>query len=145
MSFITKLENAEKSTSAWFEKEWVKVYKAEPTVVEIADKTLPYLSLLLQTVIGAEAGQPAATTAGKILTKAQNDLDVAAALIYDTGATPTAASAITAVQTNLSGLLTASQITNKTSVATVTKAVSETGVLAAAITAASGSTAPVPA
>ena len=125
--------NAEKSTSAWFEKEWAKIHAEAPTVVAIADKTLPYVSLLLQTVIGAEAGAPAAAEAGSILAKAQADLDIANALIYDTGATPTAAGAIAAVQANLQGVLSASQVSNPVSVATVTKAVSELGVLATAL------------
>ena len=131
-SLFSGIENAERSTCAWFEKEYVKVRNEAPKFVAIVDKVLPYVSLLLQTVIGAEAGQPAAAAAGTILAKAQSDLDVANALIYDTGATPTAASAISAVATNLKGVLTATQVSNPTSVATVTKAVSELGTLIAA-------------
>jgi hypothetical protein len=131
-SIFKDIENAEHSTCAWFEKEYVKLHSEMPKIVAIADKILPYVSLLLQTVIGAEAGQPAATEAGVILAKAQSDLDIANAVIYDTGATPTAVSAITAVATNLKGVLTAAQISNPTSVATVTKAVSELGTLVAA-------------
>lgn len=133
MSFLTVLEGAEHSTAAWFAKEWTKVHAEAPTVVAIADKTLPYVSLLLQTVIGAEAGAPAAAVAGTILSKAQSDLDIANAVIYDTGATPTAVGAITAVQNNLTGILKATQVSNPTSVATVTKAVNELGTLASAI------------
>jgi hypothetical protein len=133
MSLLSAIEGAEHSTALWFEKEWSKLHAEAPTLVNIADKTLPYVSLLLQTVVGAEAGAPAATEVGTILTKAQNDLDVANALIYDTGATPTAATAITAVQTNLKGILSATQVSNPKSVATVTKAVNELGVLATAI------------
>ena len=135
-SIFAGIVNAEKSTSTWFEKEWTKIHAEAPTIVAIADKTLPYVSLLLQVVVGAEAGASAATEVKTILTKAQNDLDVANALIYDTGATPTAASAIAAVQSNLQGILTATQVSNPTSVATVTKAVSELGVLSTAITSA---------
>jgi hypothetical protein len=124
---------AEKSTAAWFEAEYVKLHASAPTIVAIADKVLPYASLLLQTVIGAEAGAPAAAVAGKILSKAQADLDVANALIYDTGPTFTAAAAINAVQSNLEDLLSATQISNPTSVATVTKAINELGVLSTAI------------
>jgi hypothetical protein len=135
VSIFDGIINAEKSTAVWFEAEYVKLHKSAPTVVAIADKVLPYASLLLQTVIGAEAGAPAAAVAGKILSKAQADLDVANALIYDTGPTLTAAGAINAIQSNLSGLLSATQISNPTSVATVTKTVNELGVLSAAITA----------
>lgn len=136
MSIFTGIENAEHSTAAWFEKLWAKVHAEAPAITDIADKTLPYVSLLLQTVVGAEAGAPAAAALGTILSKAQSDLDVANALIYDTGATPTAATAISAVQSNLAGVLKGAQITNPKSVATVTKAVSELGVLASAITSA---------
>ncbi len=134
MSLFTEIENADKSTCAWFEKGWAKLHTEAPKIIDIADKILPYVSLLLQTVIGAEAGAPAAAVAGKILSQAQSDIDVANAVIYDTGATPTAASAISAVATNLGGLLTAGHVTNTVSVSTVTKAVSELGTLATAIT-----------
>lgn len=135
-SILQKIEGAEHSTALWFEKEYTKLHSDLPEITDIADKVLPYVSLLLQVVIGAAAGAPAAAETGAILAKAQSDLDVANALVYDTGATPTAASAIGAVQANLSGLLSASQISNSTSVATVTKAVSELGMLASAISAA---------
>lgn len=141
-SLFAGIENAEKSTCAWFEKVWAKVSADAPKIVDIADKILPYVSLLLQTVIGAEAGAPAAAVAGKILSQAQSDLDVANAVIYDTGATPTAVSAINAVASNLGGLLTAAHVTNAASVATVNKAVNELGTLSTAI---SKAVVPVPA
>jgi hypothetical protein len=135
-SLFAGIANAEKSASAWFEQRWLEIHSDAPKITAIADKTLPYVSLLLETVLGATAGQPAATEAAKILAKAQSDLDVACALIYDTGATPTAASAITAVQSNLSGVLSATQVSNPASVATITKAIDELGVFAHALTAA---------
>jgi hypothetical protein len=141
-SLFAGIENAEKSTAAWFEKAWIKIHGDAPAIVNVADRVLPYASLLLQTVVGAEAGAPAAAIVGKVMGQAQADLDVANAAIYDVGATPSVASSINAVSTNLSGLLTAGHITNPVSVSNVTKVVSELGTLVAAFPAPA---APVPA
>ena len=143
MSLFSAIAKAEHSTAAWFEKEWAKIHADAPKITDIADRVLPYVSSLAQIVIGAEAGAPAAALVGNVLGQVQKDLDVANAVIYDTGATPTATSAVTAIQTNLSGLLTAGHISNATNVATITKAVNELGVLIAALPAAPPPTTPV--
>ena len=141
-SVLKDISNVEHSTAAWFEKEWAVLHKELPTIVQLTDKILPYVKLLLQTVITAEFGAAAGAETAKVLTVAQSDIDVANALVYDTGATPTAASAISAVQSNLSAVLAATGVKNSQSVATVTKAVSELGTLATAITNASPTPAP---
>ena len=135
--FLTTLfkdiENAEHSTCVFFEQEYAKLHAELPTIAAIADKVLPYASMMLQTVVSAEAGAPAGAAVGAALAKAQNVLDGTNAVIYDTGATPTAASAIASVQTNLTGILAAAQIKNPASVATVTKTIGELGTLSTAI------------
>jgi hypothetical protein len=135
-TFETKFKNVEHSTCVWLEKEYVKLHDALPTIEKDVDAVLPYVSMLLQTVLEAMGQTAAATEAGVVLSQAQSDLSVASAVVADTGATLTASGAISAVQSNLSGLLTAAKVTDAKSVATVTKAASELGTLATAVSAA---------
>lgn len=127
------IENAEHSTCVWFEHEFVKLHKDLPEITAIVDKILPYVSLLLQTVLDGAGQVAAGSVAANVLNKAQSALDVANAVVYDTGVTPTAVSAISAVASNLKGILSTAQISNTKSVATITKAVSELGTLTTAL------------
>lgn len=134
MNILKGLENIEHSTVKWFATEYQKLYKDLPAIDALADRVCPWAKLLLQTVVTAEAGAPAGAVVAAVVQSAVTDLDVANATITDVGATPTIASTISAVQSNLSGLLSAGQVKNANSQATVTKVVSELGSLAQAVT-----------
>ncbi len=112
------------SFTIWCKMEWTKVFNAAPKVEAIADTVLKYAVPAISIIVGAEAGQPAGALVAQIGAEAQRDLTAVSGLVYDFGATPTAASMVTGVQNNLQGLLTAGHITNTTSVTNVTKVVS---------------------
>lgn len=132
MSLLTKLH----TFGAWAEKELEMLVGTAPAIEAIAASVLKYAGPALQTVVTAEAGSPAGALVGKIIGDAQAGLTAASGLIYDFGATPSIASVVSSVQTNLSALLAAGHITNSKSVATVTNVASELGSLATAISAA---------
>jgi hypothetical protein len=133
MSLIT----IEHTFCAWCEKEWASFYKEAPKLEAIADTTLKYVTGALQIAASLETGNPEIAVISKVLTTAQNGVTAASGLINDFGATPTAASMLSAVSSDLSGLLTAAHVTNAKSVAAVTKAVTETNALVGAVNAAS--------
>jgi hypothetical protein len=137
MSIFTKIEtkivSAEHSTFAWIEKELTAIHGEAPAIEKVINAILKYVGPVLQIALVASGNPAAAAAAGLIITEAKTDLAVASALVTDFGPTPTAASAFTSVQTNLSGLLTAGHVTSTQSVAAVTKAVSEVGVIASAV------------
>jgi hypothetical protein len=132
-SIFTDVANAEHSTAAWLEKTVMEIEGKAPQIDKVIDTTLEYVGLVLQTGLDAMGNVPGATLVGTVVTKARTALSVASALVTDLGPTPTAASAFADVQANLSAVLGAAQVTNKTTVAAVTKAVSEIGVLGAAV------------
>ena len=140
---FTWLITEEHTFAAWAEKELAKLNQEAPTIEKIADTVLTYAGPALQTVVTAEAGTAAGALVGKILTTAQSDLIAASGLINDFGATPSIGSVVSSVQTNLSALLTASNITNATSKATVGKVVTELGALAGAFPVVKAAVAPV--
>ena len=133
MSIFSGIEKAAHTFAAWAEKELTVLEGKAPTIERVIDTTLSYVGPALE--LGLDAlNQPAiAAEVATVVAKAQSDLKAASALVTDFGPTPTAASAFTAVQTNLSSLLTAGQITNPTTVATITKSVAEVGAVAAAV------------
>lgn len=118
---------------AWAESEWTKIFNAAPKIEQIADTVLKYAVPAISIIVGAEAGAPAGAVVASVGAEAQKDLLAASGLINDFGATPTAASIVTGVQSSLSDLLTAGHITNATSVGNVTKVVSTLGALATAL------------
>lgn len=133
MSIFSKIASAEHTFAAWVENEWTKLFNAAPEIERIADTVLKYAVPAISIIVGAEAGAPAGAAVSAIGAEAQKDLIAASGLIYDFGATPTAASVISGVQNNLAGLLTAGHVTNTTSVANVTKVVNTLGALVAAL------------
>lgn len=138
MSIFTGIEKAIHSTVAWLEKELTALEGKAPQIEKVIDAGLAYIGPALQLAL-VSIGEPAAAAlVGGVVAKAQNDLNAASALITDFGPTPTAASIFASVETNLNGLLAAGQITNPASIAAITKAVNEVGVLGAAISTAAG-------
>ena len=136
MSLVTlekKFVTAEHSTVAWLETEITKIEGKAPAIEKVIDAGLKYVGLAAQVALDATGDPAAAAVVGSVVSEAQTDLAVASALVADFGPTPTAASDFAAVQTNLNGLLTAGHVTSATSVAAVTKAVSEVGVIATAV------------
>lgn len=133
MSFFGGITKAVHSTVAWLEKEMTIFEREAPTIERVIDASLTYIGPALQIGLDAIGQTEAATLSGVVIKKAQSDLQVASALVYDFGPTPTAATIFSSVETNLGALLAAGQIKNATTVATVTKAVNEVGVLASAV------------
>jgi hypothetical protein len=136
MSFFSKIVSAEHTFAAWAEKELAKLFTEAPKLEQIASTILTYAGPALQTIVSVDLGAAAGAIVGKVVQQAQSDLVAASGLIYDFGATPSAASILNAVKDNLGALLTAGHITNATSVATVTKVTGELGALVAAFPAA---------
>lgn len=118
------------SFTTWVKSEWTKVFNEAPKIEVLADTVLKYAVPALSIIVGAEAGAPAGALVASVGAEAQKDLSAVSGLIYDFGATPTAASIVSGVQSNLQGLLTAGHISNANSVANVTKVVSTLGDLA---------------
>lgn len=133
MSLLDKFKGYEHTFTAWVTKELQKLRNAEPKIEEIADTVMQYAIPAIQIIVGAEAGQPAAALVGQIGVEAQKTLHALGGLIYDFGATPTAASIVSSVQSNLSGLLEAGHIKNPDNVANVNKVVNTLGALANAL------------
>lgn len=133
MKLFAELESAEHSTVVFLEKVITEIEGKAPAIEHTIDVSLTYVGPLL--VAGLDAiGDPAvAALVAPIITKARTDLTVASALVTDLGPTPTASSAFADVATNLSGILTLAGVKNATTVAAVTKAVSEVGTLAVGV------------
>lgn len=136
MSIFTGIANAEHSFAAWAEKEWTAVYNEAPKLEQVADTVLKYAAGALQIAASIEAGNPAIAAISSVLATAQGGITAVSGLIADFGASPTAAGILSAVSSDLSTLLAAAHVTNATSVSAITKVVSETNVLAAAVSAA---------
>lgn len=133
MTFWSDLKEAEHTAVHFFVTVLTKARAEEPKLIEVADRALPYVGQMAQVVVGLEAGSSAAAVVGKVVGEIQRDLDVSAAVIYDTGATPTAASMLGAIKANFQGLLDEGHISNEKSKATATKAINTLGALIAAV------------
>lgn len=136
MSIFSKIASAEHSTVAWLEKELAAFVQKAPAIEHVIDASLSYIGPVLSIALSATGEGAMVPIVNSVITQAQNDLKAASALVTDFGPTPTAASIFSAVEKNLGALLTAGHVTSTTSVAAVTKAVSEIGVLSAAVSAA---------
>jgi len=136
MSLFTALH----TFGAWAEKELALLVGKAPAIEQTAASILKYVGPALQTIVTVEAGAPAGAIVGKVVADAQASLIAASSLIYDFGASPTVASVVGSVQSNLAALLAAGHVTNATSVATVTKVTTELGSLVTAL----GGTTPTP-
>lgn len=118
---------------AWAEKTLAAIIGKAPAIEQTAAAILKYAGPALQVVVSAEAGSAAGAEVAKVVADAQAGLTAASSLIYDFGAQPTFGSVVASVKTNLAALLSAGHITNSTSVATVTKVVTELDGLATAL------------
>lgn len=125
MSIFSAITSAAHTFAAWAEKALLAVTAEAPKVELVAAAILKYAGPALQTVVTVEAGGPAGAIVGKVIADAQAGLIAASGLIYDFGATPSIGSVLSSITTNLQSLLSASHITNQTSINTVTKVVTE--------------------
>jgi hypothetical protein len=136
------IAKAEHSTVAWLEKELAAFVGDAPKIEQVIDAGLSYVEPVLTLALDAVGDEAAANIVAKVIDEAQADLKAASALVTDFGPTPTAASIFAAVAENLQTLLTDGHVKSAQSVAAVTKAVTEVGVIGAAIsTAVAGITA----
>lgn len=133
MGLFSKIKNAEHTFAAWAEKELAKLNADAPKIEQVVDAVLKYAGPALQTVVTAEAGAAAGKEVGSVIADAQTSLVAANGLITDYGASPTVASMMSSVQSNLSSLLAAGKVSNSTSVSTVTKVVGELSTLVSAL------------
>lgn len=128
MSFLDKL----KGFGGWVAKEWTKVFNAAPQIEHIADTVFKYVVPALQIILTALAPEDAAIVA-PIFTEIQKDVSVASGIIFDFGATPTAASLVSAIEKDLTDLLAAGHIKDAALVAKVQLVVNTVGSLASAL------------
>lgn len=133
MSIFANITKAEHTFAAWCEKEWAVVYAEAPKVEQVADTVLKYAVGALQIASVVEAKNPEIANINKVITTAQNGITAASGLIADFGATPTAASILSGVSSNLTGLLSAAKVVDPKSVSAVTKVVNEVDTVAAAL------------
>lgn len=110
-----------------------------PTWESVAAETLKFAAPLTETIVGLvdPAAVPAVTA---LVTKIQTGLAAAAVTLEDAGASPTLASGLSAVTSNLSALEAAAQIKDPATAAkltaTVTTLTGEVGAILSAIPAA---------
>lgn len=133
MSLLSSIENAAHSFAAWVEKEWKKLYNAEPKIEQIADTVLAYAGPALQTVVTLEAGSAAGAIVGSVIQEAQKDLTAVSGLIYDFGASPSVGGILKTVTDNLSGLLAEGHVKDQKSIAAVQRVISEINILYTAL------------
>ncbi len=143
MSIFSTLASYEHTFTAWCAKEWQKFWKAEPSLVALADRVFPYAKSALQIGLSFEAPAVAAA-AGPVLDKIHSGLDVAAGLLYDFGAHPTVSGVISTVQSDMSSLESVAGIKSTQAKDSIAKAMNSVAALQSAVTgaiAASSSTA----
>ena len=131
MSFVTIIKDIE-SIPSKLEADLAKLANEAPKLESIVAATLKYAGPVLQVAISVTdpAALPLVT---EILSEASVDLTVATNLTKTIGLTPSVSNIISGISSNLSGLLTASKVTNPKSVASITSVVSVLNTTVAAI------------
>ena len=127
---VTEAEGEVKTFVGWLVKQYTAFYKNEPTIIKTVDTVVSYAKDGLDIVLGVTGQTALAAPVDAIVTEAVTDLDRAAALVYDFGPSPTAASIFQAVQANLATLETAGHITNPATVAKIKLIINAVGTLA---------------
>jgi hypothetical protein len=128
MSFIKDLE----SFASKFEKDLEALWKKAPAVEKVAETTITFVGPILETIFTLAGDGPAATVVGDIVSKAQQDLTAASALLSTIGPTPSVAGVISGVATNVASLETAANITDPKVVADIALVVKELQAVVAA-------------
>jgi len=133
MKLLDILKQDEHNFTAWVAKEYQAFRNVEPTLVQVSDRVYPYVKSAVQIAIGFESPAVAAL-AGPIIDKIHAGLDTAAGLVYDFGATPTAAGVLTTVQSDMASLETVAGIKSDGAKNAISKALSSLNALVAAVT-----------
>lgn len=129
MSIFSAIAKAEHTFVAWAEKEWSKLQTEAPKIEAIADAGFKYATVGLS-IIQKQVGPD--TEAGKVIAEAIKDISTVSAVVYDVGAHPMLGSILNDVVSNLSGLLSASHISNAGTVGSITKIISTLAAVAEA-------------
>jgi hypothetical protein len=130
---VADVEGTEKTFVGWMVKEYTVLYKAEPTIEQVVDDAIGYAEPALIIILDASGGAAAAPEVAAVISEAQSDLRVVSGLIYDFGATPTAASIAAGVQKELAGLESAGHIKDAVTQAKFSLIIRAVGTLATAI------------
>lgn len=134
MSVLDSLKKFEKSFTSWVANVYVKFHNAEPTLIAISDKALPYIKTATSIAIGFEFGGAAADAATKVEDEIHNSADVLMGVIYDFGPTPKAMDILNGIKANLASLLSLGHIKSAKATDAVTKAINSADALGQAIT-----------
>lgn len=132
MSIFSGLIKELHSFAAWAEKELAKLFQASPTIAQVADTVIAYIGPILEAIVAAEAGGPAAAVVAAVIKEVQSDLVVVGGLIYDIGTAPSVGAKIQAMENEMNGLLTAGHIKDQKTVSLVTLVIREFGALLSA-------------
>jgi len=130
---VSKVEGAEKTFAGWIVKEYKQLYLKEPEIEQVVDTVVDYAEPALIIALNDCGGAAVAPEVAAVISEAQSDLKVASALIYDFGATPTAASIVAAVKNNLASLLADGHVKDAATQAKFTLIINAIGVVATAI------------
>ncbi len=91
----------EHTVTAWCAKEYQAFRKEEPTLVALSDRVFPYIKSAIQIALQLDGQTTLSAAAGTLIDTIHAKLDTAAALIFDFGANPTVATAVSDVQQHL--------------------------------------------
>jgi hypothetical protein len=130
MSVLDTLKSFEHTFTGWVAKAYAAFHKAEPTIVAVSDKALPYIKAATSIAVGFEFGGAAAEAAVKIEDEIHNSADVLMGVIYDFGATPKALDILNGIKASLGSLLALGHIKSASATDAVTKAVNSADALA---------------
>ena len=126
------LLSALKGFGGWVAKVWTKVVNEAPAIEHVADTVFSYVVPALQIVLGA-LDPEALAIAGPIIKEIQKDVTVVSGIVFDFGASPTAANMVAAIEKDLSGLLEAGHIKDANLQAKIQLIVNTVGSLASAL------------
>lgn len=133
MSFLDTL----KGFGGWVAKTWQKIFATAPTIEHVADTVFAYVVPALQIVLGMVAPEEVAVVT-PIITEIQKSVSVVSGLIYDFGASPTAANMVSVIEKDLADLLAAGHIKDQALVAKIEGIVNTVGSLATSLSGALG-------
>lgn len=131
MSLFTELH----TFAAWAEKELGKLEKDAPAIEKTSDSILQYVGGAATILAGIEGGPAASAEVKSVVSGIQTGVVALGGLITDFGASPTAATIASSLAANAGSLLTASHITNPTSVAAANGIITNLTSLATALSA----------
>jgi len=145
-AIVADVEKGRKTVVGWLVKEYSAFYKAEPTIETVVDDTVQYAEIGLPIVLGVTGGEALAPEVDDVLNDITSGLKVVSATIYDFGPSPTAASVLAGVQTNLQNLETVAGIKDPAKLAKLQLIVNAVGALGSLIAkAVAAAEAPTPA